>query len=439
MTTAPSPAPAPTVAPGPGGPTTDEKKAAAGMVAAGFALGGPVGGVVMALAIGIEQAFGKSGWDQPGWLGGPGKTPLTPEEIQQRHDEAVQRAREYVEEARRQAKERAAALKEHRKATKEWIENGKQGPKPERPESRNPADFLGDLWGASKSWYTLIDDKFAKGNEKVTGTYPAIADFFRNLWRFVSGFVEGVSSLGDGYREYKQYQKDLEQDPEPERPAEPDPKPLPGGGEPEALPQSEPQPEPGPQPEPDREPVKVDATIPPPPPPVTPEPVTAGPEPQQIDPRPIGSGEGTAEGEPMPTDSNAALPSGQTEGHVGPQGETNLDLLYQAFAPAAPVLASVSEQVDELKKHALAVAARVARISALCGVNGAPVVVYQMINEARQLSDIVTKGLVDIDVHNEVARELTDEALIGLLPASDDLNTTRTEQASGDIYNRAGH
>lgn len=141
----------------------------------------------------------------------------------------------------------------------------------------------------------------------------------------------------------------------------------------------------------------------------------------------------------MTTDSSAALPSGDVEGHAGPQGETNLDLLHQAFAPASPVLSSVSEQVDELKRLALAVSSRIARISALCGVNGAPVVVYQMMTEARLLGGVVTNGLTEIDLNNEIAQELTDEALIGLLPAQDDLNTTRSEQASGDLYNRAGH
>ncbi len=136
----------------------------------------------------------------------------------------------------------------------------------------------------------------------------------------------------------------------------------------------------------------------------------------------------------MTTDASApAVPA------ATPQGETNLDLLHQAFQPAAPVLASVSDQVDGMKVLARAVGVRVARIAALCGVNGAPLPVVQMMSEANHLVAVVERGLVEIDTNNEVARELTDEALIGLVPAHDDLNTTRHEQASRDLYNRAGH
>lgn len=141
----------------------------------------------------------------------------------------------------------------------------------------------------------------------------------------------------------------------------------------------------------------------------------------------------------MGAEDTAALPSAGAVPHMGPQGETNLDLLYQAFAPAAPVLASITEQVGTLQPLSTAVRLRVARIAALCGVAGAPAPVYQMMDEARLLTRVVDDGLVEIGMYNETARELTDEALLGLLPAQDDLETTRSEHASGDLYNRAGH
>ena len=216
MTTAPSTTPPPASAPG-AGPSAEEKKAATGAVALGFALGGPVGGVIMALAIGIEQAFGKSGWDQPGWLGGDKPPTLTPEQIQERHDEAVRRAQEYIDNARAQAAIRNAAAKQHQQDVRDWVENGRQGPKPVRPEGRGTGEYLGNFWNASKSWYTLFDDKMAKGNEKITGTYPAIADFFRGLWNFLTGFVEGTKR---GWEEYQQQKAEQDQqdlpDPTPE-------------------------------------------------------------------------------------------------------------------------------------------------------------------------------------------------------------------------------
>jgi hypothetical protein len=426
MTTAPSSTPSPASTPG-AGPSAEEKTAATGAVALGFALGGPVGGVVMALAIGIEQAFGKSGWDQPGWLGGDKPPAMTPEEIQQRHDEAVRRAQEYIAEARKQAEERAKVNAEHRKKVKDWLEGGKNGAKPERPEGRGAGEYLGNIFNASKSWYTLFDDKMTKGNEAITGTYPKIADFFRRLWNFVTGFGEGVKT---GWEEYQRQR--AEQD----LPDEPTPGPTPQIDPPDEQSQIDPAPEP--QPEPPAEPQPA-TPLPPPPLPVDPAPATGdGTGQGELNSGPTGPGEGTVEGEPMTTENTAALPSGAAPQHTGQQGETNLDLLHQAFAPAAPVLRSITEQVDTLKPQSLAVRTRVERIAALCTV-GAPLAVIHMMAEARLLTSVVDAGLADIDVHNEVARELTDEALIGLLPAQDDLNTTRAERASGDLYNRVGH
>jgi hypothetical protein len=444
MTTS-TPTPSPASAPG-AGPSAEEKKAATGAVALGLALGGPVGGVIMALAIGIEQAFGKSGWDQPSWLGGDKPPALTPEEVQQRHDEAVRRAQEYIANARDLAEVRNAEAKKHHQDMKEWLENGKKGPKPERPPGRGPGEYLGNFFNASKSWYTLFDDRMTKGNEKITGTYPAIADFFRGLWNFITGFAEGAKTGWQGYWDEKNKQDEQhtpDDEPTPTPQPEIDPPTQAEIDPPAEADQIDPAPPvtPEPETEPTELPAGEPATPLPSPPPVT-EPVPVGGSNQgELNSGPNGPGEGTVEGEPMTTDQTAALPSGGGAAvpHMGAQGETNLDLLHQAFAPAAPVLKSVSEQVDTLKPQSLAVASRVARIAALCAVAGAPTAVFQMMEQARLLTGAVDAGLGDIDLHNEVARELTDEALIGLLPAQDDLNTTRAEQASGDLYNRAGH
>lgn len=444
MTTAPTMTPAPSAS---GSVTPDEEKAAAvGAVALAFALGGPIGGVVMALAIGIEQAFGKSGWDQPGWLGGKHPT-LSPQEIQQRHDEAVRRAQEYVAEARKRAEARNKEWAEHRKRVKDWTEKGSTGPKPERPDRRGPGEFLGDFFGASKSWYKLFDDKMAKGNEKITGTYPAIAEFFRKLWNFVTGFGEGVKR---GWEEYQEQQKKGQEDPSGSGPdgdtdgPDPGPEsiPPPDDERPELDPANE-NPDPTAQSGPEPDAGQPDGQLPPPNQDDDREPFWAGtattPDPGELNPGSDGPGEGTVEGEPMATDGAAALPAGAAVPHMGRQGETNLDLLYQAFHPAAPVLTRVAGGVDELRAQALAVNQRVARIAALCAVHGAPIVVYHMMNEAQVMVNAVNQGLGDVDVNTEVARELTDEALIGLLPAADDLETVRGEQASGDVLNRAGH
>lgn len=435
--TTPSPAPAPS-APGSGTPA-DEKVAATGMVALAFAMGGPIGGVVMALAIGLEQAFGKAGWDQPGWMGGKHPT-LSPQEIQQRHDDAVRRAQEYVAEARRQAEARGKEWAEHRRRMREYTEGGSTGQKPERPERRGAGEFLGDFFAASKHWYTLFDDKMAKGNEHVNNFYDKVGEFFRKLWNFVTGFGEGVKR---GWEQYQNEQRKGQQSPDgdtdgptpgpesippPDEQAELDPAPenadpAAAGPEPDAdQPDGSPQSPPG-QGE-DRDPIWAGPA--------------STPGPGELNPGPDGPGEGTVEGEPMSTDGAAALPAA-TVPHMGPQGETNLDLLYKAFHPAPPVLTRIALQVDELRAQALAVNTRVARIAALCAVNGAPVVVYHMMTEAGVLVAALNKGLGDIDTNTEVARELTDEALIGLLPAADDLETVRGEQASGDVLNRAGH
>lgn len=122
------------------------------------------------------------------------------------------------------------------------------------------------------------------------------------------------------------------------------------------------------------------------------------------------------------------------------QGETNLDLLYQAFAPVPPVLSGITYQVDVLKTQKMILELEVARLVAACSrARTVPLAVTQLIDTCRWLIRMLTVALARIDEANEGARELTDLAAAGLEPARDDLNTTRAQQASGDLYNRLGH
>lgn len=122
------------------------------------------------------------------------------------------------------------------------------------------------------------------------------------------------------------------------------------------------------------------------------------------------------------------------------RGETNLDLLYQAFAPVAPVLSGITYQVDVLKIQKMIVEMELARLVAACSrVRSVPLAVSRLIDTCQWLIRALSLALVRIDEANEGARELTDLALAGLAPARADLNTTRAQQASGDLYNRLGH
>jgi len=122
------------------------------------------------------------------------------------------------------------------------------------------------------------------------------------------------------------------------------------------------------------------------------------------------------------------------------QDETNLDLLYRAFSPVPPVLSGITYQVDVLKTQKMIVEMELARLVAACTrVRSVPLAVSRLIDTCRWLIRALNLALARIDEANEGARELTDLALAGLEPARDDLNTTRAQQASGDLYNRLGH
>jgi hypothetical protein len=120
--------------------------------------------------------------------------------------------------------------------------------------------------------------------------------------------------------------------------------------------------------------------------------------------------------------------------------ETNLDLLHQAFEPAAPVLTGITAQIDVLTAQKMIVEAEVARLAALCSrARSVPAAVFQLIDRCRYLIRALNVALAQIDQANDGARDLTDRALTGLAPARADLNVTLAQQARGDLYNRLGH
>lgn len=436
-----------------GGATPDEKKAAVGFTALGFLLGGPVGGVIAALAVGIEQAFIRAGWDRPDWT--RLHASMTPEEVAERRRLYAEQAAEYLREAKERRAARAAARKEHQERMKKWFENDKNGDKPDRPEMRNPWEFLRDFLAASKSRYRLFDEKMARGNEKVNDAYGAIGNFFRDLWNFFAGLVEGTR---EGWRQWKQ-------DNSPHDGETPEQHEQPGGeetgqgpeyswGEPGAeQPNQEPAAE---LPKSDDESPAVD------PPPVNPEPEPAagsgpatepgptplpnteqpqplpGPEPVDTSTGPAGpEGSPAIEGDVMTADG---LPvSADVPAHMGPQGATNLDLLYESFAPAMPVLRSIPPQVGELRQRNLGVRQRVSYIAALSNTVGVPPAVASMVLEVYALIRAVEEGLLKVEEHHGTAEELTQEALAGLNPAAEEQSNIHAQGASGDALNRVGH
>jgi hypothetical protein len=122
------------------------------------------------------------------------------------------------------------------------------------------------------------------------------------------------------------------------------------------------------------------------------------------------------------------------------QGETNLDLLHQAFDPAAPVLAGITGQVDLLQAQKVLLQMEVSRlVAAAARARNVPAAVRQLIDRCYRLIGVLNLALAKIDEANEGARELTDQALRGLQPARADLDTTWAQQALGDLYNRLGH
>lgn len=434
MTTTPTRPPTAT-APSGAGPSSDEKAAAGVFTVGALLLGGPGAAIIAALAVGIEQAFVKSGWDRPDWFSRP---PMSAEELTDRRQRLAGEASAQLAEARARAAIRAAARKEHYQKISDWVTGGKDGDKPDRPQMRNPWQFLSDAAGTSKSWYRLFDDKTAKAGEKITGTYPKIGEFLTGLWGFLSGFCEGTAR---GWREYHQKNSagDPAQQPEPTNGPDwsaADPRPVDGTDWPavDPAPTSASTPEPpdsGPTPPPSVGPTDLQ-----------PEQLTGGTGTADATTGPAGPGTGTAiEGEVMSADGTPvpAGAAGTATPHMGPQGETNLDLMYQAMFPAGPLLDSIAVQVAELRPDQIELLALTAELQARCALFGAPLTTHHMIAECAAIGQALTTGLTEVDLRNETARQLTGAALQGLRPVQENLEATHAQGASGDLYNRVDH
>lgn len=425
--------PAPS-APGAGPPADD--KAAATVMIAGFLLHGPVGLVVMALAVGIERAFLRSGWERPAVFGGGTATPtvkLTPEELAAKRAEAVRLAREFIDGYRAREAARRIAHEAHRQAHRDWTNNGRQGDEPIWDGSRGTGEFIADLYRASKSWGTLFNDRLGREFDKFN---DAGETFFKNLWAFLAGFVEGVREVFDEARERKrleQEQADNDRtwnlnpdshdadDPGQYRPDPPAIDAASGTPDSAGGPDLDPTtPNPG-QPEaadPTRPPIVV--------------PSTTGTDPTRPN-RPLEGEVMTADNQPVLTGSDSpAVPAS------GPLGTANLELLLlQAFQPAQPLLAVIPGQIKELAAEHATAGQRLAYIQQLCMIHRAPTAVIQMVAAGRATINELGRGMALVEQHTEIARELTDEALIGLQPSQRDLADIRSEGATGDLLGAA--
>jgi hypothetical protein len=421
------------------GMTSEVKKAAAGFTALGFLLGGPVGGIIAALAVGIEQAFIKAGWDKPGVFGG---RLMTAEELAERRQRLAAEAEEYFRQSRARAATRAALLNQHRQHLRDLIGEGRDGDKPSRPDGslRNPWEFLKDSLETSRAGYRLFDEKMARGNEKVTAAYPAIGSFFRDLWNFITGFLEGTRTGWQQWQaERRAGEQQLPPDPGPAASAEQDDRKDPAGQPPVAEPARLSAPEPGPpigdrapqtgQP-PAAEPARLQGPEPGPP---------IGDRTSQAEQRPTepaGSSVGTIEGDVVDKDGTTMLPAAGTAvpERRAAQGETNLDQIYQAFQPIPQLLHSVDSQLPDLQKQQLDIGRRLEYIRTLGAGYGVPTQVWHCLAEAARASAALANGLHTIALDTARARELAELALTGLRPAAGNLDAVRSQGASGDLF-----
>jgi hypothetical protein len=401
--------------------TPEEKKAAVKFTVAGLLLLGPMGGLVAALAVAVEQAFAKSGWDKPALFGG---STMTAEQLADRRRQLAAEAEEYFRQAHARAAVRAAARAQHRERMSNWEKSNRDGDKPARADGlvRSPWEFLKDHLAASKAGYRLIDEKLARGNEKITGTYPKIGEFFRGLFNFTTGFVEGARA---GWQQWQAERQAAEQQ-------EPEGSPSAEQGPDHELPPEDDRPliDPPQTDHPEIEPAAAGGAGP-----------DSGPgEPPGLEPaaelptEPAGSREGTLEGDVMTADGTAVLPAGagSPAARAG-QGETNLDLIYQAFHQVPPLLRSVDAQLPDLQTRQARIDSRIVHLCELAHLFGVPTEVLNYLAETAQASSALASGLKAIQLENARATELADAAVAGLRPAAENLDTVRSQGASGEL------
>lgn len=464
-TTAAPPAPG---TPAQGSPPEQENKAALGFAVAGFCFFGPAGLVVSVLAVGIERAFLKSGWEQPGWTQGEWRPELTPQQREERRAEARKLAREYLEQARAKARERSAEWERFGKDYKNWVAGGKTGDQPVRPTPRSATEFMGDFMRASKSWGKLFGEKAGNAYAKTKDFNDRADDFSRRLWNWLTGFAEGIR---DGIDQAKQRLREEQQklDEDWEGPARPQGQPLTGPAGTDRTGTTNPgqpgQPGPrgpgGPTSTDDqvRPPLRVDATLGPQPTPIPVSDAGPGTDPaggaqQRTEPtdpattprilgewpegpatlappqQPAGAGTPAAlEGELMDNDGRPVV--------AAADGDTNLDRIYQALEPAAPLIASLQHQLMELRPRQIRIAQLTGKISRM-KYRGVPLVSQQMIDACQQATGQMNQGTIRVVEQLPVAQELTEEALIGLQPARQDLHEVHSQGASGDLFRAAG-
>lgn len=485
----------------------DEKKAGLWATVLGFVLGGPVGGIVMAMAVGIEQAFAKSGWSQPGWLGGRRPDRLTPEQVAERRAQAVADARWWAGQAHRAAQERRAQWAAHRQRMREYEAGGRQGDRPKRPKRRNPIEFFGDAARTSKSWYTLLDDRIARGGTKAKNAYGVLSRFGRKSWLFGTGLIEGArlgwnrhrghdtdrASSADGspicpvcggpnnsfdsvchgcrQREHRQGQVSAGDLPDEGSPLNFDPPPSSPGPDFDAGDPLGEEDDDDDEPfdvltDEDRSrirhemfdecdcsgpcrfdgsawsaadfaamdesadgPLRAQAWV-------GEQPAIGGSHPQ------LASGPAGPEGEggSVETDEGAlAVPTGDAAvGHVGPQGQTNLDQLLERFRPLGTLLTRVEEKTEELNNGKQEINNRVRYIAGLVAAKGAPIAVHEAMQEASAIAAELNAAIAEISVQTHFAQELALKALLGLEPVRGGQDRLHAAGASGDVNDRIG-
>lgn len=185
----------------------EEKRAGALFTLFALMVAGPVGAVVAALAVGVEQAFARSGFNggvAPRWLGGGSRAARASADDgawRVRQVARAQREREFLADEKAAAAARSRSWREHRAAVRAHTAGGSDGPKPQRPARRGIAETLGAWARQARARYAVLDDRMARGNERVNDEYyPRVRRAASGLWGFVTGFGAGVRQGWNGHR-----------------------------------------------------------------------------------------------------------------------------------------------------------------------------------------------------------------------------------------------